>query len=106
MFLGLGLQEVMIVLIVGIIVFGVIKVPKAARSLGSTVRRYRKLKDTVKNPINLEKWMEETPHNKPAPQQPYDYNRPPEWYGPQYPGPGQHSPPPQDPHSPPPEPKG
>ncbi|MBN2323028.1 MAG: twin-arginine translocase TatA/TatE family subunit [Spirochaetes bacterium] len=125
MFLGVGFQEIMIVLIIGIVVFGAIKVPKVARSLGSTLRGYRKVKDTIKNPINIDKWLEEEPGKKHQPKQPYGGNRPPEgygpgpsgqapqwgyqsqwqppqgeqYYGPQYPGdPG---PTPQDPQSPP-----
>jgi sec-independent protein translocase protein TatA len=52
MFGTLGLQEILIVLVIGIIVFGVFKMPKIVRSLGSGVKQFQKFRNVVKNPLD------------------------------------------------------
>jgi sec-independent protein translocase protein TatA len=46
MFGGIGMQEIVIILIVGLLVFGATKLPKIARSLGQGIKEFKK---TVKD---------------------------------------------------------
>jgi TatA/E family protein of Tat protein translocase len=88
MFGTLGLPEVLIILVIGVLIFGGVKLPGMLRSLSSGVRGFRKVRDTVRNPIDLDQWIvDEKPEQEPPSQQRYyGYNRsPPEGYGP---GPG------------------
>ena len=133
MFGALGLPEVLIILVIGVLIFGGVKLPGMIRSLSSGVRGFRKVRDTVRNPIDLDQWIvDEKPRQEPPfGRQYYDYNqnpqdtsgqgqqceyqpppqgwqqpRPPQggtYYGPPNPDPGQQGPAPQDSQSPPPE---
>ena len=46
MFGGIGIQEIVIILIVGLLVFGATRLPKIARSLGQGIKEFKK---TVKD---------------------------------------------------------
>jgi sec-independent protein translocase protein TatA len=52
MFGTLGIQEILIVLVVGIIVFGVIRMPRILRSLGSGVKQFQRFRNAMKNPLD------------------------------------------------------
>ena len=39
---GIGIQEIMIILIVGLLVFGAARLPKIARSLGQGIKEFKK----------------------------------------------------------------
>ena len=48
MFGGIGIQEIMIILVVGLLVFGAARLPKIARSLGQGIKEFKKtIKDTT-----------------------------------------------------------
>jgi Sec-independent protein translocase protein TatA len=61
MFGTLGIQEILIILVIGVIVFGVIRMPKILRFLGSGVDKFKKVRDTLKNPLDFDKLMDEEP---------------------------------------------
>lgn len=84
MFGTLGLPEVLIILVIGVLIFGGVKLPGMLRSLSSGVRGFRKVRDTVRNPIDLDQWIvdEKPKQEPPSQQQYYGYNRSPEGYGP------------------------
>lgn len=80
MFGTLGLPEVLIILVIGVLVFGGVKLPGIIRSLSSGVRGFRKVRDTVRNPIDLDQWIvDEKPHQEPPfGRQYYDQNQNPQ----------------------------
>jgi TatA/E family protein of Tat protein translocase len=84
MFGTLGLPEILIILVIGVLIFGGVKLPGIFRSLSSGVRGFRKVRDTVRNPIDLDRWIvdEEPEQGPPSQQQYYGYNRNPQGYGP------------------------
>jgi TatA/E family protein of Tat protein translocase len=48
MFGGIGIQEILIILVVGLLVFGAARLPKIARSLGQGIKEFKKtIKDTT-----------------------------------------------------------
>ncbi|UCB47261.1 MAG: twin-arginine translocase TatA/TatE family subunit [Spirochaetota bacterium] len=62
MFGTMGLPEILIILVIGIVVFGVIKMPKIVRSLGSGVKQFQKFRNVVKNPLDhIDDFMEDEP---------------------------------------------
>lgn len=61
MFGTLGIQEILIILVIGIIVFGVIRMPKILRFIGSGIKNYRRVKNTLKNPLDFDRFMDEEP---------------------------------------------
>ena len=77
MFGTLGLPEILIILVIGVLIFGGVKLPGILRSLSSGVRGFRKVRDTVRNPIDLEKWVvdDEPEEEARSNQQYYGYNR-------------------------------
>lgn len=125
MFGTMGGLEILIILVIGIVIFGVIKLPGIVRMLGSGVSGYNKLKkgfsfsdvmdklkgdeqESSKEPPQ-QQWAAPPPGWQPPPQQPYyqppdqQWNQPPPgWqpWGQQYPqGPHQgnsQSPPPDE----------
>lgn len=57
---GLGPTELVIILVLAIVIFGPSQLPKMAKSLGESVRSFRKVKDTTGNLQNdLKKELEE-----------------------------------------------
>jgi Sec-independent protein translocase protein TatA len=92
MFGALGLPEILIILVIGVLIFGGVKMPGILRSISSGARGLRKVRDTVRNPIDLDKWIvDDEPEQGPPPgQQYYGYNQNPQ--GPGYQG---QQPPPQ-----------
>ncbi len=94
---GIGVQEIVIILIVGLLVFGAARLPKIARSLGQGIKEFKK---TVKG---LEEDDEPAQKNTKYVQQPppYPQQYPPagdatqQQYGPQGTGPVQGQQPPQ-----------
>ncbi len=94
---GIGIQEIVIILIVGLLVFGATRLPKIARSLGQGIKEFKK---TVKdleddNDENNVRYVDQGPNYAQA--QPYgqyqgqQYPQPGQSYGPQGPG-GQQGP--------------
>jgi sec-independent protein translocase protein TatA len=77
---GIGVQEIVIILIVGLLVFGAARLPKIARSLGQGIKEFKKtvkgLEDDDDESANKVKYVQNQPPNYQA-QQPYPQ-------GPQY----------------------
>ena len=69
----IGMQEILIILVVGIIIFGVLKMPKIARSLGTGFREYKKIKKGFKNGFDLDADTEQAnQHKRSQPGQQYN----------------------------------
>lgn len=83
MFGTIGLPEILIVLVIGVLIFAGIKMPGIIRSLSSSVKGFRKVRDTIKNPIDLDQWIvdEEPEKEPPSQQQYYGYNQNPQGPG-------------------------
>ena len=77
---GIGVQEIVIILIVGLLVFGAARLPKIARSLGQGIKEFKKtvkgLEDDDDDGANRVKYVQNQPPNYQT-QQPYPQ-------GPQY----------------------
>jgi Sec-independent protein translocase protein TatA len=73
MFGTIGLPEILIILAIGIFIFGGIKLPGILRSLSSGVKGFRKVRDTIRNPMDFEAWMEEEPEKKSTSRQQQQY---------------------------------
>lgn len=83
MFGALGLPEILIILVIGVLIFGGVKMPGILRSLSSGVRGFKKVRDTVRNPIDLDQWIvdDEPEQEPPSGQQYYGYNQNPQGPG-------------------------
>ena len=73
MFGTIGLPEILIILAIGIFIFGGIKLPGILRSLSSGVKGFRKVRDTIRNPMDFDAWTEEEPEKKNTFQQQQQY---------------------------------
>ena len=77
---GIGVQEIVIILIVGLLVFGAARLPKIARSLGQGIKEFKKtvkgIEEDDDESANRMKYVQNQPPNYQA-QQPYPQ-------GPQY----------------------
>ena len=65
---GLGGQELGIILIIILVVFGPSQIPKMARSLGQAMREFKKAQREIQDEINKPETPEDTkqpPPNKP-----------------------------------------
>lgn len=60
---GIGVPELVLILIIGLIVFGPGKLPEMGRTLGKGIREFRKASNALSQAINA-------PENQPQPQQP------------------------------------
>ena len=58
---GIGAGEFILILIVGLIVFGPSKLPEFGRSLGKLIRELKKTQATLSNAINLDEPVNNTP---------------------------------------------
>jgi TatA/E family protein of Tat protein translocase len=56
---GLGMQELLLIMIVALIVFGPRKLPEIGRTLGKALGEFRKATDDLKNTIEREVRVEE-----------------------------------------------
>lgn len=56
---GLGVPEIVLILIVALIVFGPKRLPEIGRTLGKTLGEFRKATDDLKNTIEREVQLEE-----------------------------------------------
>lgn len=54
MFGSLGFGEVMMILIIGLIIFGPKKLPEIGRSLGNAIREFRKASNDIVNTLSLD----------------------------------------------------
>jgi len=54
MFGSLGFGEVMMILIIGLIIFGPKKLPEIGRSLGNAIREFRRASNDIMNTLSLE----------------------------------------------------
>ncbi|HEB31082.1 MAG TPA: twin-arginine translocase TatA/TatE family subunit [Spirochaetes bacterium] len=74
MFGGIGMQEILIVLIIGLLVFGASRLPKIARSLGLGIKEFKKtikgLDDDDDEPSKIQ-YVQQPPVNQ-QPNQPYN----------------------------------
>ena len=65
---GIGAGEFIVILIVGLIVFGPSKLPEVGRAIGKGLREFRKaqaaLSQTLNEPLESEKKSEPTPEKK------------------------------------------
>lgn len=79
---GIGIQEILIILVVGLLVFGAARLPKIARSLGLGIKEFKKtIKGLEEDEITTEKISYTT--NQPQGYQQQQQNM-------QQPGPGQY----------------
>ena len=60
---GIGAGEFILILIVGLIVFGPSKLPEFGRSLGKLIRELKKTQATLSNAINLDEPVNNTSSN-------------------------------------------
>jgi TatA/E family protein of Tat protein translocase len=51
---GLGMQEVLVILIVAVVVIGPKRLPEIARALGKGMREFRRATDEIKHSINID----------------------------------------------------
>jgi len=69
--LGIGVPEIIMILVIALIVFGPRKLPEVGRTLGKALGEFRKATDDLKNTIEREVRVEElrqlTPANLMAP---------------------------------------
>ena len=65
MFGGIGIQEIVIILIVGLLVFGATRLPKIAKSLGQGIKEFKKtVKDLDEDEDeNKIRYVDQGPHN-------------------------------------------
>jgi len=63
---GIGLQEILIILAVGAAIFGVVRVPKIARSIGAGMREFKHLKKGLKFDFEDNNAPAQGPHSDPA----------------------------------------
>jgi TatA/E family protein of Tat protein translocase len=54
MFGSLGFSEVMMILIIGLVIFGPKKLPEIGRSLGNAIREFRRASNDIMNTLSLE----------------------------------------------------
>lgn len=54
MFGSLGFSEVMMILIIGLIIFGPKKLPEIGRSLGNAIREFRRASNDIVNTLSLD----------------------------------------------------
>jgi sec-independent protein translocase protein TatA len=100
---GIGVQEIVIILIVGLLVFGAARLPKIARSLGQGIKEFKKtvkgLEDDDDEAPNKVRYVQSPPPNYQGQyQQGPQYQQPPQYQqGPQYQQPPQQSQPQQQP---------
>lgn len=69
MFGSLGFGEVMLILIIGLIIFGPKKLPEIGRSLGNAIREFRKASNDIVNTFSLD-----TDYTASAPRSHSDYS--------------------------------
>ena len=50
-FAGIGMQELLVVLLIAILVFGAAKIPEIARSLGKAIREFKKATRDVSDSV-------------------------------------------------------
>ncbi|UCB44779.1 MAG: twin-arginine translocase TatA/TatE family subunit [Spirochaetota bacterium] len=87
---GIGFQEIIIIVIVGLLVFGAARLPKIAKSLGQGIKEFKKsIKDTDEDEENSIKYVDQGQYSQP--QQFGQYQGPAPGYGPNQ-QPGQYSP--------------
>jgi len=73
---GVGIQEILIILVVGLVVFGAARLPKIARSLGLGIKEFKKTIKSIENDNeednrNKIKYTNTPPHH----QQQQQYNQ-------------------------------
>jgi TatA/E family protein of Tat protein translocase len=93
---GIGVQEIVIILIVGLLVFGAARLPKIARSLGQGIKEFKKTVKGIEDDDEEEskvRYVQNPPPNY-QPQQPLPGQYP---QGPQYQQPQQYQQSPQQP---------
>ena len=69
MFGGIGVQEILVVLIVGLLVFGATRLPKIARSLGLGIKEFKKTIKSVEDDEEEDKSQIRYVQNQPPPYQ-------------------------------------
>lgn len=69
--MGLGMPEVVLILVIALIVFGPRKLPELGKSLGQAMAQFRRASDDFKRTWEQEVELEK---NRPGSQPGYDYN--------------------------------
>jgi sec-independent protein translocase protein TatA len=77
---GIGVQEIVIILVIGLLVFGAARLPKIARSLGQGIKEFKKTVKGIEEDDEEESGnkMKYVPHQQPA--QGYAYNQGQQYY--------------------------
>ncbi|HEY8399875.1 MAG TPA: twin-arginine translocase TatA/TatE family subunit [Cytophagaceae bacterium] len=52
LFMGVGMQEILVILLIVLILFGAKKIPELARGLGRGIREFKDATREIKNEIN------------------------------------------------------
>lgn len=52
LFMGVGMQEILVILLIVLILFGAKKIPELARGLGRGIREFKDASKEIKNEIN------------------------------------------------------
>jgi sec-independent protein translocase protein TatA len=65
---GIGVQELLLIFLVALLLFGSNKIPEIARSLGKGITEFKKAMDATKNEISRS--IEEAPPPRNAPERP------------------------------------
>ena len=73
---GIGLPELVIIIIVALLVVGPTKLPEVARSLGKALGEFRRMADDVKETIEQEMTIEEEKKEEPAEQKEGEQEQP------------------------------
>jgi sec-independent protein translocase protein TatA len=73
MFGGIGFQEILVILIIGLLVFGATRLPKIARSLGLGIKEFKKTLKSVEEDEDEKSQIRYVQNQPPSYQQPPTY---------------------------------
>ncbi len=70
MFGGIGVQELLLIFLVALLLFGSNRIPDIARSLGKGISEFKRAMDEAKGELN--RTLEEAPRARPTPEKPVE----------------------------------